>query len=65
MTHAEIIDSVGLANFARHIGVTNPHASQMKRNNSIPASYWKRLAELNIATLEELAAAAAQKRESA
>lgn len=64
MTHTEIIDSYGLANFARELNITNPHASQMKRTNSIPSAYWQQIANAKIATLEELAAAAAARKPS-
>ena len=51
---------------AQQLGIESPNTViGWRRRNSIPPEYWQRLSENGIATLEELAAAAAQKRESA
>jgi len=62
-THHQIIaDANGPAAIARVVGVDPGLAKQWKRNGSIPAPYWSGLAAAGVATLEELADAAAARR---
>ena len=65
MTHADIITREGgPAAFGRPIEVPANTAKQWKRLNSIPSGYWEEIADKGLATLEELAAGAAAKRQS-
>lgn len=64
-THADIIDAAGGASaLARTIGVNPNTAKPWRRLSSIPAAYWASVAQHGIASLEELAAAAALSRAS-
>lgn len=63
MTHADIIEAAGGASaLARAIGADPNTVKQWKRGDSIPAPYWQSIAEADIATLTQLAEAAAAKR---
>ena len=65
-THQQIIDdSQGPSALARVVGAEPNTAKQWKRNDSIPAPYWDAIAKAGLATLEELAAAAASRRSDA
>lgn len=61
----------GPARVGRAIGVSTEHAAAMKRRNSIPSSYWRRLVReaekdaIGGVTLETLAQLAAARRETA
>jgi hypothetical protein len=62
-THTEIIRAVGATALARGLGDLGMkvHQSTPQRwadRNSIPGQYWAAIASLQIASLEELAAAA-------
>jgi len=58
-----IFNRTGATEMARRIGVSDANTVHAwKRTESIPAPYWKALAEAEIATLEELAEAAANRR---
>lgn len=61
-THEQIIIAAkGPSAIARVLGVEPGTAKQWRRGDSIPAPYWAALAEAGLATLEELAEAAATK----
>ena len=62
-THQDIIDAAGGASvLARAIGADPNTAKAWKRTDSIPAPYWTAISEAKLATLEELATAAAARR---
>jgi len=64
-SHQQIIeDANGSSAVARRIGAEPGTVKQWKRLDSIPAPYWAALAGEKIATLEELAEAAAARRAS-
>lgn len=61
-THEQIItDANGPSALARIVGVDAGTAKKWRQGDSIPAPYWEAIAEAKIATLDELAAAAATK----
>ena len=65
-THIQIIeDAKGPTALARAIGVDPNTAKAWGRNKSIPGAHWVSVAAAGIATLEELALAAAVRREAA
>lgn len=65
-SHQQVIDDAkGPSALAHTLGVEPGTVKQWKRNNSIPAPYWQAISEADIATLDELAAAAATRRELA
>ncbi|MDP1598988.1 hypothetical protein [Phenylobacterium sp.] len=65
-SHQQIItDANGPSAVARIVGAEAGTAKQWRRNDSIPAAYWAAMADAGLATLEELAVAAASKREAA
>ena len=57
-----IDDANGPAALAHRIGVAPDTAKQWKRNDSIPAPYFEAIRAAQLATLEELAVAAAARR---
>lgn len=57
-THEQIISAAGPTAFAAKIGVEANTVFQWRRLNSIPAAYWRRVAEAELSTLDELAIAA-------
>lgn len=63
-THSDIIvDAGGPAAVARSLdvpGVLTNNVKSWRRNNSIPAPYWRRFADCRFATLTELANAVAR-----
>lgn len=62
-THQKIIDDgSGPSAFGRAVGADPNTAKQWRRNDSIPAAWWAAVAGADLATLEELAHAAAAKR---
>lgn len=62
-THKQIIkDAGGPAVVARAVVAEANTAKGWSRSNSIPAMYWEPLVAAQMATLEELAAAAAARR---
>lgn len=62
-THEQIItDANGPSAVGRVIGVEPGTVKQWRRLGSIPAPHWKALVEHGLATLEELADAAAARR---
>lgn len=62
-TFASIFDRTGPTEMARRIGFDDPNTVYAwKRTESIPAAYWRRLADADVATLEELADAAVNRR---
>ncbi len=64
-SHLDIIDDAkGPAKLARAIAADPNTAKQWRTNGSIPAPYWEAIADAGLASLEELAAAAAQRRAS-
>jgi uncharacterized protein YjcR len=63
-THKEIIRAAGIDTLADHLGVSVHTVRSWAQRGSIPAEYWAAMAKASIATLEELAAAAALKREA-
>ena len=63
-THQEIVAEVRPAVLAKLIGVDPNTAKQWKRSDSIPAPYWDAVAKAGVASLEELAAAAAVRKGS-
>lgn len=63
MTFPEIFKRTGPTEMARKIGFDDPNTVHAwKRTESIPAPYWKAIADAGVATLEELAEAAAARR---
>lgn len=64
-SHQQIITDAGNPSaVARLVGVEPGTAKQWKRTDSIPAPYWAAIAGAGKATLEELAEAAAAKRQT-
>ena len=62
-TFAQIFDRTGPTEMARRIGFDDPNTVHAwKRTESIPAAYWRKLADAEVATLDELADAAARRR---
>lgn len=65
-THADIIEAAGgNAAMARAVNADANLVNQWKRQRSIPAAWWKAVSTANLATLEELAAAAEARRTEA
>lgn len=65
-THRQIIEEAGgPAGIARAAKADRGRAKQWARNDSIPGPYWALIAAAGLASLEELAGAAAAKREPA
>lgn len=63
VTFLSIFERTGATEMARRIGFTDANTVHAwKRTDSIPAAYWKALAEAGIASLDELAEAAANRR---
>jgi hypothetical protein len=63
VTFLSIFERTGATEMARRIGFPDANTVHAwKRTDSIPAAYWKALAEAGIATLDELAEAAANRR---
>lgn len=63
LAHRDMIDRAGgIAELGRKIGVDPNTVKAWKRLDSIPAAYWARLSREGVATLTELAEAAALKR---
>ena len=63
VTHSGIIERAdGPAALARAIGQDPNTVKAWKRNDSIPAPHWQAIADKGVATLQELAEAAAAKR---
>ena len=61
-THSDIIVAAGGPSaLGRKIGVDPNTTKAWKRLNSIPAPHWKAVADAGIASLEDLASAAAAK----
>ena len=61
-THEQIITDVGGPTaIARIAGAEAGAAKQWRRNDSIPARYWAAIAAADVASLDELAEAAAAK----
>jgi hypothetical protein len=68
LTHAELIDRAGgpaKTGASLEPPVDGNTVKGWKRNDSIPGPYWQAFADANLATLEELAAAAEAKRRAA
>lgn len=64
-THRAIIeDAGGQTVVGRLLGVDGNTVKQWKRSDSIPGPYWREFARHGLATLEELAEAAAERRVS-
>lgn len=62
-SHQQIIkDAGGPTSLAKAISADPNTAKAWGRSNSIPAPYWSAVALANLATLEELAIAAAARR---
>ena len=60
-THDQIIVEAGGPTFvARQVGARPGTVKQWRRAGSIPAPYWQAIAQLNLATLDELAEAVAK-----
>ncbi|MGX1801022.1 carph-isopro domain-containing protein, partial [Brevundimonas naejangsanensis] len=55
-----IIDAGGPSAVARKVGANPGTVKQWRRVGSIPAPYWQAFAQLNFATLDELAVAVAK-----
>ena len=55
-----IVEAGGATSVARRIGALPGTVKQWRRAGSIPAPYWQAIAALNLATLDELAAAVAK-----
>lgn len=64
-SHREIIQTLGTTAFAREIGADPNNVHQWKRADSIPADRWQAVATAKLATLEELATAAAARKRAA
>lgn len=63
VSHSEIIARAdGSAALARKIGQDPNTVKAWKRTDSIPAPHWQAIADKGVATLQELAEAAAAKR---
>lgn len=64
-THEDIIQAGGgNAAFARAVDTDANTVNQWKRQNSIPAPYWRAVADAGLSTLDELAEAAAARRKA-
>jgi hypothetical protein len=64
-SHAQIIvDNGGPAKFGRLIGVPPRRPIYWLRLDSIPSGEWKRIADMKLATLTELAAAAERREQN-
>lgn len=61
-SHVEIIKSVGATEMARRLGIEPNTVHAWVRANSIPAGYWRALADAEMASLSELAEAAEARR---
>lgn len=61
-THAEIIRPQDAPALAQQLGVSVHTVLSWRQRNSIPAEHWKALDAARIASLEELADAAAAKK---
>lgn len=62
-THSQIIvDGGGDSVVGPAVGAPAGNVKQWRRNDSIPAPYWRGLADNDFATLDELAAYAAAKK---
>lgn len=60
-SHDQIItDAGGPTAVARQVGARPGTVKQWRRAESIPAPYWQAIAQLNLATLDELAGAVAK-----
>ncbi len=65
-TFLDIFERTGATEMARRIGSVDANTVHAwKRTESIPAPYWKSIADAKIASLDELAEAAASRRTSA
>ena len=63
-THSQIIDEAGgPTKFGAAVGGDGNVAKGWMRNNSIPGPYWDAAAKAGLATLEELAEAAAAEKQ--
>lgn len=58
-THAEIVSAIGAERLAEMRGVSIHTARSWAQRDGIPAEHWAALATAELATLEELAKAAA------
>jgi hypothetical protein len=68
LTHSDLIDRAGgpaKVGALLEPPVDGNTVKAWKRNDSIPGPYWQAFADANLATLEELAAAAEAKRRAA
>lgn len=64
LTHSGLIERGGGPAFVGRAIEVDPNTTKAwKRLNSIPAAYWSAIAEAGIATLDELAEAAANRRQ--
>ena len=63
-THANIIRSVGQTRLARAMGLPMPTVHAWVTRDSIPGEYWKWFADQGLASLRELAEAAAAKKQN-
>lgn len=64
-THSEIIENFGGYNsLAKVMDENTSTVRSWWLRNSIPSEHWQQISDANIASLEELAAAAAHKKES-
>lgn len=61
-THAAILKDAEADKLAEHLGLSVNTVRAWRQRDSIPGEYWKQIDGLGIATLEELAEAAASKR---
>ena len=62
-TFADIFDRTRPTKMARELGFDDPNTVfAWKRTDSIPAAYWRKLSDAGVATLDELADAAAHRR---
>lgn len=64
-THRQIVSEAGATQIASQRGVSIHTVRAWMRRDSIPSEHWRDLANQGQATLEELAAAAAQKLQQA
>ena len=65
-TFSSIFERTGPTEMARRIGFDDPNTVHAwKRTESIPAPYWRKLSDAGVATLDELADAAANRRKPA
>lgn len=63
-THSQIVRDAGVTPLREQLGsigivVADPTVRSWERRDGIPAEYWQPLADLGLATLEELASAKA------